>query len=134
MKKLMADPTIGRFLVNGLVATGVHFAVLSLLIEVAGVRSAGLANGIAAVFGIAASYVGSRCFVFNSSAPVIRTLPRFLLICASVSCLHTLVLAIWTDMWRQPYVIGFLIATAGSTALNFLASRFIVFAEPPERS
>jgi putative flippase GtrA len=90
----LKDPAVGRFLVNGLAATGVHYGVLSLLIEVARMKSAGLANGAAALFGIAASYLGSRYFVFGSGETVARTLPRFLLVYGAVACLHTAVLAV----------------------------------------
>jgi putative flippase GtrA len=128
----LKDQAVGRFLVNGLVATGVHYGVLSLLIEVAGMKSAGLANGAAALFGIAASYLGSRYFVFGSGETVAHTLPRFLLVYGAVACLHAAVLAVWTDAWRLPYGPGFLIAMGGSMALTFLANRFFVFAGPKD--
>jgi putative flippase GtrA len=134
VKDIFKDPAIWRFLVSGLVATGVHFIILTLLIEMAHVRSAGIANGCAAVVGIATSYLGARFYVFGSDLPVVQTLPRFLVTTAAVACLHTLIVAVWTDVWRLPYVIGFLIATGASTVLNFLANRFIVFSGQPARS
>ena len=128
MWKQLRDPVVVKFLLNGIAATGVHYGVLCLLIEVAQLKSAGLANGCAALFGIAASYLGSRYFVFKSRYPVGQTLPRFLFVYGAVACLHAIVLTVWTDVWRAPYTIGFLLATVGSTALTFLANRFYVFA------
>ena len=44
-----------RYVVNGVVATLVHYGVLVLLLQVAGVSSAGLASLAAAAGGIACS-------------------------------------------------------------------------------
>jgi putative flippase GtrA len=116
-----------RFVLNGLVATAVHYAVLVTLIEFVRVESAGLANGIAAVFGISASYLGNRILVFQSRASHSRTLPRFLLVYCLVTLLHAGVLAIWTDYEKLPYTLGFLLATAMSLLLTYFSNRNFVF-------
>ena len=41
-----------RYVVNGLLATAIHFSVLTFNLNVLGIGSAGVANGIAAIFGI----------------------------------------------------------------------------------
>jgi putative flippase GtrA len=46
---------IARYIVNGAVATIVHYSILTINIEVIGISSAGLANFIAAIFGITVS-------------------------------------------------------------------------------
>ena len=125
----MRHSTVLRFAVNGIVATAVHFAVLSFLIEIVHFASAGLANGIAALFGITASYLGNRMFVFRSTAPTKQTLPRFVLIYALVAGWHVLALTIWTDMLHLPYQAGYVLATAASMTLTFLGSRWFVFAK-----
>lgn len=122
------DATFVRFVVNGLAATAVHFAVLSGLIEVVHVGSAGLANGIASLFGITASYVGNHAFVFQSNVAHRRALPGFVLLYACVALLHVLVLAIWTDYAGWRYEPGFLLATAGSLLVTFVGNRTFVFA------
>lgn len=122
--------TFARFIANGLAATLVHYVALIVLIEGAGFSSAGLANGIAAVFGISASYIGNRYFVFQSGATLMRTLPPFLILYATIALLHAAVLAIWTDYAKLPYTIGFLIGTAGSILISYLGNRYLVFALP----
>jgi len=122
-----ANLVFARFIINGVAATTLHFSVLTVLIECVHVSSAGLANGIASMFGMAASYMGSKFFVFESADPMAKTLPRFLIIYAMVAVLHVFVLSIWTDVWKLHYPIGFFIATAGAMVLTFLANRFFVF-------
>ncbi|MYF86754.1 MAG: GtrA family protein, partial [Rhodospirillaceae bacterium] len=67
-----------RFVLNGLFATAVHYAVLAGLVEGAGMASAAIANALAAVCGVAVSYIGNRSFVLRSRAPHRRAGPRFL--------------------------------------------------------
>lgn len=122
------DPVVLRFALNGVLATSVHFSVLTALVHMPQWPSAGLANLIAACFGISVSYLGAKSFVFRSQAPVASTLPRFLAIYAVVAALHGLVLAAWTDYGGLPYAIGFLIATLCSMVATFLGNRFLVFA------
>ena len=56
---------VARYIVNGLFATAVHYGVLTFCLTVLQLPSAGVANLIAAVFGITASFFGSRYFVFR---------------------------------------------------------------------
>ncbi|MBP0500502.1 GtrA family protein, partial [Mycobacterium tuberculosis] len=56
-----------RYVINGLVATGVHFAVLTLLVEVVHVPSKGVANLLAAAVAIVSSFLGNRYFVFAAT-------------------------------------------------------------------
>ena len=50
---------VQRYIVNGVVATAVHYGVLTFNISVLGFASAGFANFVAALFGIATSFLGS---------------------------------------------------------------------------
>jgi len=124
---MRVDATFVRFVANGLFATAVHYAVLTALIEVAHLKYAGVANGIAAIFGITASYLGNKILVFRSKTTHARTLPRFLLVYLLVALLHAGVLAVWTDYAKLPYTVGFLIATAGSLLLTYAFNRAFVF-------
>lgn len=121
------DTTFNRFLLNGLFATAVHYAVLAALIELANFKSAGLANGLAAPVGIAVSYMGNKLLVFKSMAAHTRTLPGFLLVYFLVAAQHAGVLVVWTDYAKLPYTLGFMIATAASFLLNYFGNRLFVF-------
>ncbi|UZF91304.1 GtrA family protein [Bosea sp. NBC_00550] len=119
--------TLPRFVANGLFATAVHYLALRSLVEFGGVASIGLANGLAAVVGISVSYLGNKMFVFRSADTVSGTLPKFLVIYAAVALLHFGFLTLWSDIWHLDYTLGFLLATAASTVLSFLANRYFVF-------
>ncbi len=117
-----------RFIANGLVATAVHYAVLTFNLKVIGIPSAGVANFIAAWFGIATSFVGSRYFVFRrSDAALWPQAMRFLVLYASIAVLHGLLLYAWTDVAHLNYSAGFLVATVMQTALSFVGNKLMVF-------
>ena len=68
---------VARYIVNGLVATAVHFAILTFNLEVVHMASAGLANFVAALCAISVSFMGSRHFVFRAAhAPAMRQAVR----------------------------------------------------------
>lgn len=119
--------TFLRFAAVGLVATAVHYATLVSLLKGVGVPSAGIANGLASIVGISASYLGNRLFVFSSKAPHAVTLPRFLTVYASAALIHAGGLALWTDFLGFSYHVGFLLLTGLSVMVTFLANRMFVF-------
>jgi putative flippase GtrA len=97
-------------------------------IEVAGVKSAGFANLIAAVFGISISFIGSRYFVFRMhQSPVANQLLAFLLLYASIACLHGLVLYGWTDLYGLDYRFGFVVATFLQVVFSYWGNKVVVF-------
>jgi putative flippase GtrA len=121
------DATFIRFVINGLVATAAHYLSLVFLIELIGVGSAGLANGLAAMVGITVSYLGNSKHVFRSEAGHSRTFPRFLGVYAMVAVVHGFALALWTDYFEFSYHLGFVIATALAVALTFFGNKRFVF-------
>ncbi len=122
---------VARYVVNGLAATAVHYGVLSLGLELLKLPSAGLANLIAAAFGITASFFGSRWFVFRRpDEPIGRQAARFGALYAAIACLHALVLALWTDYFGLDYRWGFLLATGAQVALSYWGNKRLVFNRP----
>lgn len=118
-----------RFVVNGLVATAVHFAVLTVNLKVLGFGSAGVANLVAAVFGIATSFLGNRFYVFAGSAQQAwgPQVVKFSGLYALTALLHGLILWAWTDRLGLDYRIGFVIATGMQVSLSYLGNKFLVF-------
>jgi putative flippase GtrA len=117
-----------RYIINGLVATAVHYAVLRFNIEVLEIPLAGVANAIAAVLGIAVSFIGSRYFVFRAvDKGIVRQGALFLAVYACIAVLHGLVLYIWTDRMGYDYTIGFILATGMQMACSFVANKLLVF-------
>lgn len=122
------SPTLARYVLNGLMATAVHFLVLTLLIEGVQFGSAGAANFIAAGFGITASFLGNRFFVFAyARGPLAYLAVRFLLLYISIAIVHGITLAVWTDWLALDYRIGFLLATFLQFALSYAGNRWWVF-------
>jgi len=82
MDPRVAEP--GRFVANIVIATAVHHGVLIFDIRVLDLPSAGLANFLAAWFGI--TFVDSRLFVVRREQSLrLPQAPRFLALCASVA-------------------------------------------------
>jgi putative flippase GtrA len=119
---------VARYIVNGLVATVVHFAVLSFNVEVLDMHSAGLANFIAALVGMSISFFGSRHYVFRAAhAPVLPQAFAFVLLYASLAAAHGLILYLWTDRAGLDYRLGFLVATAFQVSISYLGNKTLVF-------
>lgn len=119
---------VTRYIVNGVVATLVHYTVLSINLHVLAIPSAGIANGIAATFGIYASFLGSRYFVFRKREdPMMQQAVRFGILYSAIALLHGGVLYFWTDVFRYDYRIGFLIATGLQVVLSYSGNKKMVF-------
>jgi len=117
-----------RYVINGLVATGVHFAVLSLLVEVVHVPSKGVANLLAAAVAIVASFLGNRFFVFAATqARASKQLWRFVLLYAAIALLNGGLMALWSDLLKFDYRIGFVLISIIQFILSFLGNRLLVF-------
>ncbi|HDS1581883.1 GtrA family protein [uncultured Stenotrophomonas sp.] len=128
----MAKDALGgqavRYVINGLAATAVHYGVLRFNIEVLHIPLAAAANALAAVFGITASFLGSRYFVFRGrQGSLARQGSLFLLVYASIAVLHALVMYLWADRLGLDYRIGFVLATGMQMAISFIANRWVVF-------
>ncbi|MBD9416987.1 GtrA family protein [Pseudomonas sp. PDM16] len=117
-----------RFVINGLIASAVHYAALSFNLRVLEMSSAGLANFFAAWFGIAASFIGSRFFVFrNREEAMAQQAMRFLASYAAIACLHGLLLYAWTDRLHLDYTVGLILAAMMQAVLSYLGNKLLVF-------
>jgi putative flippase GtrA len=119
-----------RFVINGLVATAVHFGVLTLAIEALRFPSAAVASFCAALIGSIVSFLGNRYFVFRRrEGRIIGQAWRFLLLYVATLTLHAGVLYVWTDLSGLDYRVGFVIATAIQVMLSFFGNKLLVFAK-----
>lgn len=119
---------IVRYGINGVVATAVHYGVLTFNLNALNLPSAGLANLIAAVFGIGTSFLGSRYFVYpHTGESILTQAMKFSGLYGAIAVLHGLVLLIWTDWYGLDYRVGFLMATAVQVSLSYLGNKFLVF-------
>ena len=121
-------PELLRYGINGVIATLVLFTALTFNLEILMMRSAGLANVLAAVAGITASFLGSRYFVFSTHNQGIGNQAIiFFGLYGLIALLHGLVLLIWTDWLGLDYRPGFLLATALQVSLSYAGNKFLVF-------
>jgi putative flippase GtrA len=116
------------FLLNGGVATVVHFGVLTFNMQVIEMSSAGVANLIAAIFGVSTSYLGCRYIVFYKyQAPILSQAMKFGVLYTMIACLNGAVLYGWTDVYKFDYRIGFIIATTFQVILSYFGNKLLVF-------
>ncbi|MFT6957323.1 MAG: putative flippase GtrA [Halieaceae bacterium] len=119
---------ISRYVLNGVLATVVHFSVLYFNIEVLGFESAGMSNLVAAFFGISASYLGNRYFVFKQTdVSVAHQAGLFAVLYSLIALGHGLILFAWSDIYLLDYRIGFIIATGVQFLLSYTGNKFLVF-------
>lgn len=124
-----------RFLINGVLATAVHYLALRLGVEVLKLGSAGLANLLAAPLGIATSFLGNRYFVFQrQGGDLLQQALRFIGLYSAIALLHGSLLYVWSDLLKFNYHIGFLIAVAIQVVLGYLAGKHLVFKATPVHS
>jgi putative flippase GtrA len=117
-----------RYLINGVVATAVHYSVFIFNLKVFNIQSAGIANLLAAIFGICASFIGNRYYVFRiKDDHVYKQWFKFVLLYFTIALLHGLILFWWTDFLRLDYKVGFLIATIIQFSLSFFGNKILVF-------
>ena len=126
--KSLDKAELARYVINGLLATAVHYSVLTFNLQILGMASAGVANFIAAAFGITASFLGSRYFVFRKFEDSLGSqMLGFGALYTFIAVLHGFVLWFWSDMMGLDYRLGFLIATVLQVLLSYLGNKVLVF-------
>jgi len=124
----MLSNEIVRYIINGVIATLVHYGVLNFNILVMNIEPVGLANFIAALFGIMISFTGSRYFVYKlHTNSLYDQIVRFYLLYLSIAILHGFVLYIWTDLYGLNYHFGFVFASILQVLLSYAGNKFLVF-------
>ena len=126
MRNNFAD--IIKYVINGLVATAVHYGALTFNLEMLSMTSAGLANLIAACFGILTSFLGNRYFVFKQhESNIVSQAIKFSLLYVAIAFLHGFILFVWSDWLKLDYRVGFLVATFFQFVLSYLGNKKMVF-------
>jgi putative flippase GtrA len=117
-----------KYVINGLVATAVHYGALTFNLEMLSMTSAGLANLIAACFGILTSFLGNRYFVFKQhESNIVSQAIKFSLLYVAIAFLHGFILFVWSDWLKLDYRVGFLVATFFQFVLSYLGNKNMVF-------
>lgn len=117
-----------RYIINGLFATLVNYGILNFNMLVLDMNSAGVANFIAAIFGITVSFLGSRYYVYKQHSSTISSqVVRFVLLYGFIAILSGLVLYVWSDIYDLSYHIGFVIATFIQMLFSYFGNKVLVF-------
>jgi putative flippase GtrA len=117
-----------RYGINGFLATLIHYAVLTINLNVLHMSSAGMANLIACVFGITVSFIGNRYFVFyECNKKLLSQVIKFSSLYSAIAIVHGLILFLWSDWLGFDYRVGFLIATALQVSLSYVGNKKMVF-------
>lgn len=119
---------IVRYGLNGIFATFIHYLVLCVCIDLLHFYKAGVANLVASSFGITASFIGNKYYVFREiNAQIYKQATTFVALYICIALLHGLTLYVWSDVLLLSYHIGFLIAVCIQFALGYYASKYYVF-------
>ena len=125
---MLKSNTDFRYIVNGIIATLLHYSVLYINIEIIELKSIGIANFIAAIFGIIMSFLGNKFFVFTySKGKFSNQIIFFMLLYFTIAFMHGVLLYIWSDLYHMDYRIGFVIATILQALLSYTGNKKIVF-------
>jgi putative flippase GtrA len=117
-----------RYIINGLFATSIHYIALTINIEIYDMKSAGIANFIAALFGISISFLGNRYYVFRSrNKPLVNQSIMFFGLYTLISLIHGAVVYLWTDLQGFDYRLGFIIASVIQFIISYLGNKLLVF-------
>ena len=116
------------FLVNGIIATIVHFSVLLVIFGVMRLGSAGAASLIASAVSSLVSFLGNKYFVFKIHRDsVVLQASRFTALYLMVAFFHGGFLLTWTDWFDWNYKVGFLVAVCFQVGIGYFGNKYYVF-------
>jgi putative flippase GtrA len=117
-----------RYLINGVVATLVHFLALTVNVEVVHFRLVGNANLVAALIASAVAFFGNRFYVFQKSEEsMLSQAIKFGGLYVSLACLHGLVLFMWSDFYQLDYRVGFVLVILIQLVIGYFGNKHLVF-------
>jgi len=119
---------ITRYAANGVAATAVHYSALYICVEIIEFQLIGAANLFASTFGILASFLGNKYFVFNSNhGRAHAQLLKFIAFYVLIAVIHGAILLVWSDVYQLNYNHGFALAVTIQFLLGYLVSKYLIF-------
>jgi len=116
------------FLINGLIATIIHYAVLYYMVEIVYINSAGVSSLVSSLFASIISFIGNKYIVFRIHYdPAIIQATRFTALYLIMALFHGIFLHSWTDLLGLNYRFGFLLAVAVQIGVGFFGNKYFVF-------
>jgi putative flippase GtrA len=121
------ESVFGRYLLVGLLATGIHYALLIALVELAGAAAAPSA-AFGAACGALAAYAGNRRFTFPDGAAHAQALPRFLAVAALGAATNGAIVWTGAEALGMHYLAAQVVATSIVVWGGFVLNRRWSFA------
>jgi putative flippase GtrA len=118
-----------HFAVMGALGTGIHYAILIVLVSEFN-QSASLSAMIGATAGAFANYFLNYHFTFASDRRHREALPRFLAMAALGVAMNGLIVEALT-LYKLNYLVAQIIATLVILGINFMVSRTWIFRKLP---
>lgn len=115
-----------RFLIVGLGATSVHFAVVIALVEILGIDAI-FSNGLAWAIALSVSYFGHFSWTFSATGEHAEHLPRFAVVSLFGLALNLLTVWLLHHQLGAHYLVATTLGVTLSIIVTFLASRFWAF-------
>ena len=135
MKNNTAFNEVVRFIINGLIATSVHFVILYLCVSYSILPYDGISNLIGAIFGSIFSFLGNKFYVFRgSNNNVFIQTSQFIVLYALMALNHGVFLYYWSDLGNHNYMVGFIIVTIVNTIISFLCNKYMIFNQMKQKS
>ena len=122
-----ATTAFGRYLLVGLLATAVHYALLIALVELARAAAAPSA-AFGAACGALAAYAGNRRFTFAGGAAHAQALPRFLAVAALGAAINGAIVWTGTKIIDMHYLAAQVVVTSIVVWSGFVLNRRWSFA------
>jgi len=117
-----------HYLLNGLVATFVHYGALYIAIDMFNFESAGLSNFLASIVGITCTFFGNRYFVFQRNEfPILKQAFKFIGFYLTIAFINGGILFLWTDYLGHSYKIGFLFCLCLQISIGYFLAKNYVF-------
>ena len=127
--KFFINPTLLKFIINGLFATGIHYVTLYVFLYILSFSPFG-ADLIAATIGMIVSFIGNKYFVFKNKEGKLHTQAfKFLVIYGIIALFHAAILHVSIVILQINYNYGFFIATSIQVILSYIGNKKVVFYE-----
>jgi putative flippase GtrA len=115
-----------RYGITGLASAGAHVGVLTLLVELAGVRPV-VASALWFVVSVLVSYALQHRWVFVSTVPNRRAFPRFLVVTGVGFALNTSIMWIGTEILEVNYLLTQAVALVAIPVSNYTLNSYWTF-------
>ena len=119
-------PQFFRYAGAGAVGTGIHYAMLITLVQLAHVGAV-TASTVGAILGAIVNYALNHRYTFASRKAHGRALPRFALVAAAGIALNAIVLAAMLALANSNYLVAQIVATCAVLAAGYVANRTWTF-------